>query len=114
MAEVNGLGEPLTELLKDSIAQYGLRVTNWTTSNSSKCDMVAQLQVALEQKQIGLIQDEKQLRELANYECTYNPKSRITTYSAPLGQHDDAVMTLMISMQCYKKHHITGGRYLLG
>ena len=114
MAEVNGLGEPLTELLKDSIAQYGLRVTNWTTTNSSKCDMVAQLQVALEQKQIGLIQDEKQLRELANYECAYNPKSRTTTYNAPLGQHDDAVMSLMISMQCYKKHHITGGRYLLG
>ena len=114
MAEVNGLGEPLTELLKDSIAQYGLRVTNWTTTNSSKCDMVAGLQVALEQKQIGLIQDEKQLRELANYECSYNPKSRTTTYSAPLGQHDDAVMSLMISMQCYKKHHITGGRYLLG
>lgn len=96
-AEVNGLGKPYCDLLKDR----KIKVTEWTTSNQSKNELVAHLQTAFEQGKISILADERQIDELGYYEADYNPKTRVVTYNAPRGLNDDTVMSLMISWEAY-------------
>ena len=96
-AEVNGLGKPYCDLLKTR----GIKVKEWTTTNASKNDLVAHLQVAFEQDKISIQDDNRQESELSYYEATYNPKTRVVTYNAPRGLNDDTVVALMISWEAY-------------
>ncbi len=96
-AEVNGLGKPYCDLLKSR----KIKVTEWTTSNKSKNELVAHLQVAFEQEKISILGDERQADELGYYEADYNPKTRVVTYNAPRGLNDDTVVALMISWEAY-------------
>ena len=102
-AEVNGLGKPYCDLLKDR----KIKVTEWITSNQSKNELVAHLQVAFEQEKISILGDERQIDELGYYEADYNPKTRVVTYNAPRGLNDDTVVALMISWEAY----LSGNRY---
>ena len=108
-AEVNGLGKPYCDLLKDR----RIKVSEWTTSNKSKNELVAHLQVAFEQEKISILGDDRQIDELGYYEADYNPKTRVVTYNAPRGLNDDTVVALMISWEAY----LSGtkyGRYCVG
>lgn len=108
-AEVNGLGKPYCDLLKDR----DIKVTEWTTSNQSKNELVAHLQVAFEQGKISILGDERQVDELGYYEADYNPKTRVVTYNAPRGLNDDTVVALMISWEAYLSGNRVG-RYCVG
>lgn len=108
-AEVNGLGKPYCDLLKDR----KIKVTEWTTSNKSKNELVAHLQVAFEQEKISILGDERQVDELGYYEADYNPKTRVVTYNAPRGLNDDTVVALMISWEAYLSGNRVG-RYCVG
>lgn len=108
-AEVNGLGKPYCDLLKDR----RIKVTEWTTSNQSKNELVAHLQVAFEQNKISILGDERQIDELGYYEADYNPKTRVVTYNAPRGLNDDTVVALMISWEAYLSAN-RYGRYCVG
>ena len=108
-AEVNGLGKPYCDLLKDR----KIKVTEWTTSNQSKNELVAHLQVAFENGEIQILEDERQTRELGYYEASYNPKTRVVTYNAPQGLNDDSVVALMISWEAYLYGNKVG-RYVVG
>lgn len=108
-AEVNGLGKPYCDLLKSR----GIKVKEWTTTNASKNDLVAHLQVAFEQDKISLQDDERQESELSYYEATYNPKTRVVTYNAPRGLNDDTVVALMISWEAYLASNKVG-KYSVG
>lgn len=96
-AEVNGVGKPYCDLLKEKKIQ----INEWTTTNKTKTDLVSHLQVAFEQMQISLLPDELQQSELSYYEATYNPKTQVVTYSAPQGLHDDTVISLGLSWEAY-------------
>lgn len=108
-AEVNGLGKPYCDLLKDR----KIKVTEWTTSNQSKNELVAHLQVAFEQEKISILGDERQIDELGYYEADYNPKTRVVTYNAPRGLNDDTVVALMISWEAYLASNKVG-KYSVG
>ena len=108
-AEVNGLGKPYCDLLKDR----KIKVTEWTTSNQSKNELVAHLQTAFEQGKISILADERQIDELGYYEADYNPKTRVVTYNAPRGLNDDTVMSLMISWEAYLSGNKVG-KYSVG
>lgn len=103
-AEVNGVGKPYCDLLKDRKIQ----INEWSTTNKSKTDMVAHLQVAFEQKQITLLDDELQQSELSYYEASYNPKTQVVTYNAPQGLHDDTVISLGLSWEAYLARVVRG------
>ena len=107
--EVNGVGKPYCDLLKDR----GIKVTEWTTTNKSKNELVAHLQVAFEQHNISIVDDERQESELSYYEASYNPKTMVVTYSAPQGLNDDTVMSLMISWEAYLAGNRIG-KYVVG
>lgn len=108
-AEVNGVGKPYCDLLKDR----KISINEWSTTNKSKTDMVAHLQVAFEQKEISLLDDELQQNELSYYEATYNPKTQVVTYNAPQGLHDDTCISLGLSWEAYLSR-ATKGVYTLG
>lgn len=98
LCECNSLGKPLTELLRSRIGKTGL-VQDWITTNDSKARLVSQLQVAFEQKQITLMDDEKQTAELSMYEASYNMKTGNVSYNAPNGGNDDICISLMLALE---------------
>ena len=104
-AEYNSLGKPLTDLLKEKIK---IKIVEWMTTNESKSRIVSQLQVAFEQKNISLLNDDKQTAELAMYECSYNMKTGNVSYNAPAGGHDDICIGLMLALECKNKCKKTG------
>lgn len=107
LCECNSLGKPLTELLRNKINKSGL-VQDWITTNESKARLVSGLQVAFEQKQITLMDDDKQTAELSMYEASYNLKTGNVSYNAPNGGHDDLVISLMLSLESKRMKNTTG------
>lgn len=107
--ELNSIGESYTELLKERLQpSTQSKVDGFTTTNQSKSDIVSNLQVAFEQGNINILPDEKQTRQLGYFTAEYNPKTKVVTYNAPQGLHDDICMALMLSYDAYKKSGVRG------
>lgn len=102
--ELNSIGTAYTDLLKNRLQKTNIEGFN--TSNKSKNEIVAQMQVAFEQQEVEILDDDKQLKELGTYMVEFNPKTRNVTYNAPQGMHDDICIALMLSYDALKK----GGR----
>ena len=107
--ELNSIGDPYTDMLKNKLVpQMRSKVFGFTTTNQSKNDIVAQLQVAFEKGDIEILDDERQLLELGSYAMEYNPKTHTVTYNAPNGLHDDIPMALMFAWDAYHKRTLRG------
>lgn len=112
--ETNSIGKPFTDLLTERLPQNQRhKVQGFTTTNTSKGELVSDLQVAFQQGSISILEEEKQLRQLSVYSAEYNPKTKTVTYNAPRGLHDDRVMALMLSYRGFKNKQTTG-YYCLG
>lgn len=110
VSENNSIGKPLTDLLEDRLRQAGLtvRIERFNTSNTSKNDIVTNLQVAFENKSIEICDDSHQSAELGIFEMQYNVKTRTITFSAPQGLHDDTCMALAFAWRAYQQSNKTG------
>lgn len=108
--ELNSLGTPLTDFLKNraQIKTIINKFVGFNTSNSSKNAIVQNLQIAFEQGLIEILEDEKQSRELATYTAEYNAKTRNVSYNAPNGLHDDICIAMMLAYDAYKNGKIMG------
>lgn len=100
-AELNSIGTPFTEMLRQKMPM--LRVEGFLTTNKSKADIIGKLQVAFENREITLIDDEKQMKELGAYAMDFNPRTKVITYNAPNGMNDDICMALAICYDGYKQ-----------
>lgn len=108
--ELNGVGQPMTDLLRTRLRKDTLsRVHGFTTTNQSKAEIVAQLQVAFEQGTVSIWDDERQLRELGVYAAEYNPRTKNVYYNAPQGLHDDIPMALMLAWDARIRNNAAGG-----
>ena len=108
LAEDNSIGKPMIALLKDDLEKGGMRdianlVEPFTTTNAEKVRLVNQLQVALEQKNITLLDDRGLLTQLAAYEATYNPRTNTVSYNAPQGLHDDNCISTMLALDALEQ-----------
>lgn len=110
LCESNSIGTPMTELLMAKNKHLNIKCA--TTTNQSKADMVSMLQVAFENETISILNELQQLNEIGSYECTFNPKTKNVTYNAPMGLHDDAVISLMLSLKAYNQGN-KRGNYLI-
>ncbi len=99
LAEENGIGKVYLNLLKQKFCP----VHTFTTTNASKRKLVEKLQVAIQNREIGLLKDTLQTNELSLYEAAVNPATNKTSYNAPAGMHDDHVMALMLAYECYSR-----------
>ena len=108
--ELNSLGTPLTDFLKNrpQLKTIIKKFVGFNTTNQSKNAIVQNLQIAFEQKEIEILEDEKQSRELATYTAEYNAKTRNVSYNAPNGLHDDICIAMMLAYDAYKNGKIMG------
>lgn len=108
--ELNSLGTPLTDFLKNrsQLSTIKDKFIGFNTTNQTKNAIVQNLQIAFEQKEIEILEDEKQSRELATYTAEYNAKTRNVSYNAPNGLHDDICIAMMLAYDAYKNGKIIG------
>ena len=108
--ELNSLGTPLTDFLKNrpQLKTIINKFVGFNTTNQSTNAIVQNLQIAFEQKEIEILEDEKQSRELATYTAEYNAKTRNVSYNAPNGLHDDICIAMMLAYDAYKNGKIIG------
>ena len=114
-AEGNSIGTPMIALLKDELLKRGMHgmsnnVVQFTTTNQEKVRLVNQLQVALEQKNISILDDRGLTAQLSAYEATYNPKTNNVSYNAPAGMHDDNCISTMLALDALERSN-KRGRY---
>lgn len=99
LAEKNSLGAVYIDALNSRLGE--VKITDWTTSNSSKQDLVTTLQIALENEQITILPNNVLLNELKRYEAEINQKTKKVSYNGK-GAHDDCVIATMLSYYAYK------------
>ena len=92
VAEANAMGKPNN----DELRKMGLPVRDFTTTNSTKADIIENLAAAFEQGNIRILNDATLIAELQAYEVDRLP-SGMVRYSAPDGLHDDCVMSLAMA-----------------
>lgn len=109
LQEVNGIGDPFFELLSSKLNAAGITCLQpFTTTNTTKNNIIEALNIVFEQKSIR-IPDNKELHgELDTFEVSYSTKSRSVTYAARLGFHDDMVMSLAIANWARRTNAQTG------
>ena len=80
----------------DELRRMGLKVRDFTTTNTTKADAIENLAAAFEQGNIRILNDPILIAELQAYEVERLP-SGMVRYSAPSGMHDDTVMSLALA-----------------
>ena len=99
--EVNGVGDPIFEQVKSKVNDSNL-IQPFLTTSKSKQDIIEQLVVANQNKEVKFIDKEWLLKELDLFTYEYNPKTKSVRYSAPNGFHDDGVMASAIGYNALK------------
>lgn len=95
-AESNSMGAVYIDILKDKLKNQPFEIESFTTTNSSKREIIESLSVELENKNLQLLNQKEQKAELMAYSMEIT-KSGLITYNAPYGLHDDMVIALALS-----------------
>lgn len=107
LVEVNGVGDPIYEQVKSKVKDTRL-VNPFVTTSKSKQDIIEQLVVANQNKEVKFKECDWLLKELDLFTYEYNPKSKSVRYSAPNGFHDDGVMSSAIAYHSLKQLKSSG------
>lgn len=112
LVEVNGVGDPIFEQVKSNVSNYNL-INPFVTTSKSKQDIIEQMVVANQNKEVKFLDKDWLLKELDLFTYEYNPKTKSVRYSAPNGFHDDGVMASAIGYHALKSLK-SSGVYSLG
>ena len=107
VAEANAMGGPLVEQLRIAADEYAnfneqdtrylsTSVSAFTMTAVNKPRLVEALMLAFEQGDIQIPNDPDLLNELETFSLLRQNQLGLPTYGAPLGMHDDMVITLAI------------------
>ena len=107
LVEVNGVGDPIFEQVKSKVRSPNL-IEPFVTTSKSKQDIIEQLVVATQSKEVKYLSEDWLLKELDLFTYEYNPKTKSVKYSAPNGFHDDGVMSTAIAYQSLKSLKLNG------
>lgn len=94
--EENSIGTVYCDILKGKL-DTKIKLVKFLTTNKTKNEIIESLVAAIEKKEIGLLNDNKLLLQFSSYEMTFNTKTMNTSYNAPNGLNDDAVMSIAIN-----------------
>lgn len=97
--EVNNQGDVFFEMLQNKVYSY---VDPFVTTTASKPQMIEDLAVLFENKEIKILNEPYLVDELNAFTYIYNQKTRRVQYGAPQGIHDDTVMSLALAVQSIK------------
>lgn len=96
--EINGLGSPMYNEIRRLVRNRS-KLYEWTTTNSSKEEIVSDLAVAIANKDVHFLKnDMKTYNELGNFVVTVS-KSRKLTFAARGSGHDDRVLAAAIGLK---------------
>ncbi|MCD8041503.1 MAG: terminase family protein [Tannerellaceae bacterium] len=96
-AEQNSIGKIYLDILR----KYA-HITAFNTDAHSKRKIVEQMQVDIQNGVVWLMDDRELKNEFSMFDMKINSNNHVS-YSAPAGQHDDIVMSVLIANWCYKK-----------
>lgn len=88
----------------DELVAMGMTVTPFKFTNQSKAEIVNNLSVAIENKEIWLPNDPQVIDELEIFEYEVSKTGNVS-YNAPEGFHDDIVMALCLAWSGIKATH---------
>jgi len=92
LAEQNAMGKPNN----DELRRMGLPVRDFTTTATTKADLIEALAAAFDHRAITILRDEVTINELEGYESKRTANGGVQ-YNAPAGMHDDTVMSLALA-----------------
>lgn len=102
LCEENSIGKVYIDAMKRALPK-GITLSNWTTSNKSKQDLVTTFQIALENQYVQILNNPIQLNEIRRYQAEVNTKTKTITYNG-YKSNDDCVIATMLAYYAYKKH----------
>lgn len=112
LIDMTGVGDPLLEQLKKLKRGRHFSVEGYLFTNASKKALVEQLQLGIQNRDIELPDIPVMLNELRQFEYQLTP-SRMLTYSAPKGAHDDCVISLALAYFAASTPRAGGGGIVL-
>jgi hypothetical protein len=96
--ENNGVGSPMINEIK-KLVRNKIKLYDWTTTNSSKEEIVSNLAVKIANKEIYFCNEDKGLfSELARFIVKYTKTGKMQ-FEGASGTHDDKVLSLCISLK---------------
>ena len=112
LIDMTGVGDPLLEQLKKLKRGRHFSVEGYLFTNASKKALVEQLQLGIQNRDIAFPDIPVMLNELRQFEYQLSP-SRMLTYSAPKGAHDDCVISLALAYMAASTPRKDSGGVLL-
>ena len=108
--ELNSIGRVFYGLLQKAVNNLHMNVSvmGFNTSNESKNRLVNNFQVAIQNKEVTILNDEKLIFQLHTFESKPTQTGKVT-YAAAKNGHDDRVMSTLLAFNC-----ITSGTYSFG
>ena len=103
LCEENSIGKVYIDAMKQRLNPKHIQLTNWTTSNKSKQDLVTTFQIALENGYVQVLDNHILLNELRKYQAEINTKTKTISYNG-YKSNDDTVIATMLAYWAYKKH----------
>jgi len=92
VAEENAMGKPNNDMLR----RMGVKVRDFTTTATTKADIIEELAASFERGAIKIVNDPVLIGELEAYESERSTSGGVK-YNAPAGMHDDMVMSLALA-----------------
>lgn len=108
LVEANGTQDAICEQIRDKVSFQKSRIRPFVTTVKNKNMIVEDLIVQFEQSDLSILGHEWQVGELQSFAYEYNPRSRSIKYSAPIGLHDDYVMSRAICNHAFKSMKSSG------
>ena len=110
--ENNGIGKPMI-LEISKLVKNKSKLKEWTTTNSSKEEIVSDLAVEIANKNVHFKKDDTKLfSELSNFVVSVS-KSKKLTFAARGGGHDDRVLSLALALRAKKDYGVKYTRSFL-
>lgn len=96
--EINSIGKIFYDLLKDKVESAGIdvQITKFVTTNESKQKIINKLQVGIQNSEIKLIRNAKQIRQMETFESKLTASGKLTYGNAKDKDKDDFVMACAI------------------
>lgn len=108
--EINSIGSIFYGLLSKALKENKIdtQLIKFTTTNSSKEKIINNFQVAIQNKEVSILNDEYLKLQLDMYEMKLSSTNK-RTYNAASGYHDDCLIATLLAFDCINK-----GKYILG
>lgn len=102
--ELNSIGRVFYGLLQKRINGLNLNTSlvGFNTSNESKNRLVNNFQVAIQNREVTILNDEKLIYQLNTFESKPTQTGKVT-YAAAKNGHDDRVLSTLLAFDCISK-----------